>query len=436
VELLIASLTGTAAGILIGLLPGLGTTSFLLICFPFLISQSLIFCIVFYCVASSISQYFGSVTTLTFGIPGENTSLPLFSIKDKLFDLNKLSEVYYLCAFGSLIASLLSLVILYISVDFFLSNIFYLKSYFSLFFAIIGLFLCVMYSDNKIITSTILLLAGWFFGKIGYDDITNLNFMTFDNPYLYSGIPTLPAIMGIYALPSLYFMLKKFKNIKEINNRPLIKFNIITISFENLTTIFRSSLVGFVSGLIPYIGNGISSNLAFNIEKKLKPNNYIAQATASESANNSANISVLVPLLFLGVAIVPSEFVLLEIIASSSGFTNWKTVYDSFPVVLLVLLTTNAFAFYLSWTCIERFNKFIAEASAYLPVLIFVLVTLSIFYLGFELSQGVFYLFVLFFFFSIGLMLNKLDLLPFTYAFLLQNNVEQLFYRFYQIYIL
>ena len=162
-ELISAAITGTVAGILIGLLPGLGTTSFLLMCFPFLIKQSFIFCIVFYCIVSSTSQYFGSITTLTFGIPGESTSLPLFSIKDKLSDLNKLNETYYLCAFGSLTASLFSLIILFFSADFFLSNIFYLKSYISLFFAIIGIFLCVFYSGNKVITSIILLLTGWFF---------------------------------------------------------------------------------------------------------------------------------------------------------------------------------------------------------------------------------------------------------------------------------
>jgi|APGre2960657373_1045057.scaffolds.fasta_scaffold18982_2 putative tricarboxylic transport membrane protein len=435
-ELLIAAATGTTAGILIGLLPGLGTTSLLLVCFPFLVKQSLIFCIVFYCVASSISQYFGSVTTLTFGIPGENTSLPLFSIRDKILESNRLNEIYYLCAFGSLIASLLSLVVLYFSIDFFLSNVFYLKSYFSLFFAIVGLFLCVLYSNNRIITSIILLLTGWFFGKVGYNEILNSNFMTFDNSYLYSGIPSLPAIMGIYALPSLYFMTKRLKELKEIRNNSLVEFNMVNSTFENLTTVFRSSLVGFVSGLIPYIGNSISSNMAFNMEKKLKPNNYVAQATASESANNSANISVLVPLLFLGVAIVPSEFVLLEIIASSNSFINWKTIYSNFITILLILLVTNAFAFYISWICLKGFNKFIARTASYLPILIFGLVTSSIFYLGFNLNQGTFYLVVLFFFFSLGLLLSKLDLLPFTYAFLLQNNVEQLFYRFYQIYIL
>ena len=67
------------------------------------------------------------------------------------------------------------------------------------------------------------------------------------------------------------------------------KISLIKLSLDNMITIVRSSLIGFISGLIPYVGNGISSNLAFNIEKKINPNNFIAQATASESANNSAN---------------------------------------------------------------------------------------------------------------------------------------------------
>lgn len=111
-ELVLASFYGILAGILVGLLPGLGTTAFLIICFPFLIKQSLLFCILFYCVLSSTSQYFGSITTLTLGIPGENTSLPLFSIRKKIIENSNLNQVYYLCALGSLLASLLSCVLL------------------------------------------------------------------------------------------------------------------------------------------------------------------------------------------------------------------------------------------------------------------------------------------------------------------------------------
>jgi len=433
-ELVLASFYGILAGILVGLLPGLGTTAFLIICFPFLIKQSLLFCILFYCVLSSTSQYFGSITTLTLGIPGENTSLPLFSIRKKIIENSNLNQVYYLCALGSLLASLLSCVLLYLSIDFFYTNIFYLKSYFSLFFAILGFILCIFYSNNRPLYSFILLLFGWFLGKIGYNEITNTSFMTFNNPYLYSGIPTLPAIMGVYALPSLYFMFKRL-NTKKADLK-FENFDILKSSLTNSLTIFRASLIGFISGLIPYIGNGISSNLAFNIEKKLSPNNHIAQATASESANNSANIAVLIPLLILGVAIIPSEFVLLEIIASSNTFVSWKDLSNNFLWIVIFLLITNIISFYVSWNCIQLFNKFVVRMSIILPVLLSVFVISSIFFLGFELSQGSFYLLVLVCFFLLGLVLNGFDLLPFIYAFLLQNNVEQIFYRFYQIYIL
>ena len=435
VDLIYASLFGMIAGMLIGLLPGLGTTAFLILCFPFLITQSFIFSILFYCTASSISQYFGSVTTLTLGIPGENTSLPLLNIRAKIIAHNKLNEVYYLSAFGSLVASILSGVLIYFCLDFFSTTIFYLKSYFSLIFALLGFLLCILYSDNKVLISAVLMISGWCLGKIGYNEITNDSFLTFDNPYLYSGIPTLPAIMGLYALPNLLLMFKKLKSKSTSLELKLEKVNVITVSIAHAGTILRSSLTGFVSGLIPYIGNGISSNLAFNIERKINPHNFVAHAAASEAANNSANLSVLIPLLLLGVAIVPSEYVLLEIISSGNKFINWASLSDSFLSIVFCLAVTNFLAFGISWNGIKIFNRVVARIFNVVAVPLMIFVMVSIFLIGMEVNQGLFYLLTLLMFCITGLCMQRFDLLPLVYAFLLQNNVEQIFYRFYQIYL-
>lgn len=432
-EFITSSFLGLIGGIIIGLLPGLGTTTFLLISFPFLVDKSLLFCITFYCVLSSVSQYFGSITTLSFGIPGENTSLPLFSIRDTILKNNAMSETYFLCAVGSFTASLLSGIIFYLTLDIY-NNLIYIKSYVSLGCAVIGLIFCVLYSSNKIFISTLLLIAGWIFSKIGYDDIYNTEFLTFNNPYLYAGLPSLPVLLGIYAIPSLLIMAKESNRITYSLYKNQEFFNKKISILNNSTTILRSSIVGYICGLIPYAGNGISSFMAFLIEKKLKPNDYIAQATASESANNSANLSVLVPLLLLGIAIVPSEFVLLEILLSSNQYVSWNSLQNNYLYLVVCLIVTNLLAFYLSWKCVDIINKLLVIAKYYAPFCGLLLVILTVWFLGMDSNQGTYYFIVLIVFSVIGILLRSQDLMPFTYAFLLQNNIEQLVYRIYQIY--
>lgn len=434
-ELLIATFFGFMGGLLIGLLPGFGTTSFLILSFPFIADQSLLFCIVFYCVLSSVSQYFGSVTTLSFGVPGENTSLPLLDIRDKLLKLGKISETHFLCAYGSLLASLISGILILSLTNFFSQAIFYLKSYISLVCALVGIFLCILYSNNKILISIALVISGWSVGKIGYDEIYNQSFLTFNNVYLYAGIPVLPAIMGIYAIPNITKIFYELKKLPPTTYTHEVVLNKIQLTIRNTKVIIRATLIGFISGLIPYVGNGISSYLAFLTEKKFSSSNPVAQATAAESANNAANLSVLVPLILLGVAIVPSEFVLLEIILSSSKTVSWRTLLENIYLISLCLLVANLVAFILSWNLLKVTNTLVYRLKFWFPMLAISFIILGIYNVGFNYGQELYYVAVLLVFSIFGLLLRRYDLLPFVYAFLLQNNIEQIAYRVYKIYL-
>jgi putative tricarboxylic transport membrane protein len=368
-----------------------------------------------------------------FGIPGENTSLPLLSVRQNIINKNIMSQVHFISAIGSFIASLISGIFLYFTIDYY-NNVGYLKSYVSLICAMFGIILCIFYSSNKFFTSLLLFIFGWGLSKIGYDDIYKYHFLTFGNPYLYAGLPTLPVLLGIYAIPSLLIMIIETKNIKnqiicEENN-----FNKIDCILENKWTIVRSSFIGYFSGLVPYLGNGISSFLAFFVEKKLQPQNYIAQSAASESANNSANLSVLIPLLMLGVAIIPSEFVLLEILLSSNQYFYWNTIYKNINHIIFFLFLSNCISCYLAWKFAVGIGVLLNKMKYIICIIILIFTTIGIWQLGIESSQEYYYMIVLIFFSIIGFMLKPYDMLPFTYGFLLQNNIEQLIYRVYQIY--
>lgn len=433
-EFALAGILGIVSGILIGLLPSISTTVFLVMFAPFFIEQSLIFCVTFYAVAMSTSQYFGSVTTLTFGIPGENTSLPLLTVRSKLLD--NLKEIHFLCATGSLFASIVSASILFFIIGLFQDVVFYIKSYFALGCAVIGFLLCLRYSDNSFLISILLIILGWLVGKIGYNYLYNETFFTFNNSYLYGGIPILPALLGIYALPNLYKLwvtTQEFSSIEKINSSKSVNYVKSTITM--IPVMIRSTTIGFISGLIPYIGNSMSSYLAFMVEKKINDNKANCLAVAAETANNSANLSVLIPLLILGVAIVPSEFVLLEILNSSTQIGAWKQIFNNYTIFMITIISSCFISFYLAWMAVDIIVKIFHHLKKYFVLLLLSLVLVSIFIFGLENSQQYYYLFVLFVFSIFGFIMKNYDLLPFVYAFLLQNNIEEIIYRVYNIYL-
>jgi len=434
IDLTTATFFGIIAGIVVGLLPGFGATSLLILSFPLITGHSLLFCITFYCVLSSVSQYFGSVTTLSFGVPGESTSLPLLEVRKTLQKLDKIDETHFLCAYGSLVASILSGLIIFLSFNIFSQAIFYLKSYISLLCATLGIVLCVLYSNNKMFISVCFILLGWLISKIGYDVVSNQNFLTFDNVYLYAGIPVLPAIMGIYAIPNIIKIFYELEKLPEVSYTYKKVRNKVYLILKSHCTIVRSTIIGFISGLVPYVGNGISSYIAFLVEKKIKLSDPVMQAVAAESANNAANLSVLVPLIILGVAIVPSEFVLLEIIMSSNKSVSWKSLLEDIYLISICLLLANLLAFVLSWNMLKYINLLITKVRIWFPISVVILITLGVYNVGFNYGQELYYIVVLIVFSIFGLILRNYDLLPFVYAFLLQNNIEQIVYRVYKVY--
>jgi putative tricarboxylic transport membrane protein len=434
-DLIFAMIFGTLSGVFIGLLPGFGISTCLLLFSPFLIQQSLVFCLLFYCCASSASQYFGSVTTLSLRIPGETTSLPLLEIMKNNDFSRRIGDIYFLTSFGSLFASLISAALIIFFYSYFLSFIDYLKTYMMFVFCILGFFLCVFFSENKIFTSLFLFTFGWTISKIGYDSVQNINFLTFDNVYLYGGIPSLPVIMGAYAIPSLIKMFSYVKNVEKTTSQVLLTKSKMFLIIENYKTILISSFIGFVMGLIPYLGSGMSSYIGYFLDKKRKKNDFVSNAVASETANNSANLSVLIPLVFLGIAIIPSEFLLLELLPLGNKALTFIDIQPYLIMMFFLLLFSNIFCFYLSWNFVQFMLKLVSKLNYFFPIILIIGIVFSIFYIGNNYNQALYYLIIFVFFGIFGIYFSNKDLLPFVYAFMLQNNFENVLYRMMIIYL-
>lgn len=429
-EIIFASLLGLVVGVLIGLLPGFGSSTSLVLLSPLLINQSLFFCVCFYVTSTTISQYFGSVTTMSLRVPGENTSFPIL---DALDGKNTPKDLYFLTSIGSFISSLLAILLVLLFYHTLFYTTFYLKTWISLLFGSIGAVLCIYFSNKKIWISALLFSFGWIISKIGFDSSTNTTFLTFNSIYLYGGIPTLAVLAGLYTLPNVL----KISDIKVVNKEEIYSDSlIVSISKTKsyLSCILLSSITGFISGLIPYLGNTTSSYISYYVDKKFKHSNYRSNIVAAESANNSANISVLIPLLLLGVAITPSELILLEILASGYHTLSWINLKGITNYLIFSIILTNFVAFYISWRMADLFSKIIANYQNIISYCVLMLTFFSILYVGSKYDQTFYYLIVLLIFGLLGFFLRNISFIPFIYSFLLQNNLEPLIYRFFKLY--
>lgn len=428
---LTAALAGIVVGFLAGILPGINISFVMIVSMPFLIGMDTTSILIYYLAVMSSSQYSGSISALLYGIPGESTSLPAIKVRQSL-DVSQYKQALYNCATGSIIGSLVALIIslpiFYLSKN----HTFYLTTIFLILAGSVGILLSALTSKNNILESTLLILAGWTLSKIGYDQTTNANFLTFNNPYLMGGIPFISVTVALFVIPSfiqVYF--NKTRNIKVgVQDNKINFLNKNTLIFPSL----RASVVGYILGLIPYIGSVASSNIAYFVERKINKNNYMAQLTASETANNSAYFSVLIPLLLFGVAIIPSETILLESINLNGQLLNWQLVEKILPTLLLFFVAINFICWILSYFLADSLVKVLDLPKNFLIFLLLTTIGFSVWYAGQQFHQGYYYFLVLLILTPLGILLYKKDTMPLIFAFLLQPSLESAFIRVINLY--
>lgn len=420
-ETIIPLLLGIFVGILVGLAPGVGITTSVVFMYGFLSEQNLLFNLIFYSTVLSTSQYFGSIPTLILGIPGETTGLPLMKLREQIIKDNKLDDVLFGTSIGSFFAAIFSCIICWYLIQNFSNILFYLKTYMILIFSLIGFILSVVFSDNKMYQSFLLFALGWICSKIGFNVQTKEDFLTFGNIYLFGGLPTISVIFGIYGISKIL----DFFSIDKIN----IEYNTkiksrISIIVEHKFVIIRSSIIGFISGLIPFCGNYMSSFIAFFVQKKISPNDYTSLAISSETANNSGYISILFPLLALGIALTPTEYIFLDILEQANISINKNNIQNILTTFFVTLIVANILCMFISWKMINLTIMFYKKIHLFVPIFFIAFGIFTIYNAGEKYSQEVYYLIIFVIFSFIGIMFRKRDMIPFIFAFLLQNNIE------------
>ena len=76
VDLINPTIIGILTGLVSGMIPGIGNFASLLILFPYIIHLEPLQILILYVALTTISQYIGSIPAITFGIPGESSSVP------------------------------------------------------------------------------------------------------------------------------------------------------------------------------------------------------------------------------------------------------------------------------------------------------------------------------------------------------------------------
>jgi len=419
-------------GIVVGLMPGLGALLVVLLLYPLLILMPSWAVVVFYAMVIAARDFSGSVAALGFGMLGEVSSGPALRERNTIVAHQGTAQAIMDTMWASQMGVIISTVLLITAVWLGTNTAWLFRSDVQATFLAATLVFLLMWANQAWWKNAGLMVLGYVIGAVGYNIRNQTDFMTWGNSYLAGGLPVLPVILGIYAVPVMLRIAATVPPPKAVSLTP-------TWYWPNTwSSMIRGSVIGALCGLVPYVGCVITSNLAHWLErfwyKAQSLSHSLRRLSAAEAANNAAHVTSLIPFIVMGLAVQPSELLLLDILHNQGARPQ-----DIAGLLILVTAGIAVSAVISGWLCgsvVTRLMTVFGHCFAGIVAVMILALLANIAWLGWSGDQTVYYLVTFAVSMLVGLWLYRhVDALPLVLVLLLQNQLDIVLPRLYQFYL-
>lgn len=343
----IAILAGVIFGMIMGVLPGLGSILAITIALPFTFAMdpvpSIALVLAIYC----SSVYGGSVSAILINTPGTPQSAATMLDGYPMTLRGEASEALGWATVASLFGGLVSIVVLVIAAPQ-LARIALQFGPIETFSLICMALTCIAaVSTGTMLKGLMAGIIGIFLSLIGTDPMTGVPRFDFGFFQLSGGLGLVPVLVGLFALAEVLSRMSSGKTVPiQVNEKIGLGIKIAPLSEWLLRkgTLIKSSLIGTFIGILPGTGAATASFVAYAEAKrsgKFKENFGKGEPEgiiASESSNNAVTGGALVPTLALGIPGDPSTAVLMSVLIIQGIQPGARLFVDSGDLMMAVFL--------------------------------------------------------------------------------------------------
>ncbi|NND90031.1 MAG: tripartite tricarboxylate transporter permease [Granulosicoccus sp.] len=427
------AVAGCIIGTMVGALPGLGPSNGVAILIPLAFSLGLDATEALILMTSVYygAMYRGRISSILLNIPGDEPALMTTLDGYPMARDGRASDALVLSGVASFVGALLATFGLMLLAPV-LARVAYLfgpAEYFALYllaFSTLG----GIASDNQR-KAALAACMGLAIAMIGLDNSTGMSRFTGGNLHLMDGVDFLVAIVGLFAVSEVFIFIESHGRSSAIG----VKLESITIPFKDIVntfgTMLRSTVIGFVAGILPGAGASLGSFLAYMSEKAwVRDNSQFGKGdprgvAAPEAGNKAAAGGALVPMLTLGVPGSRTTAVLLALLMTLN-ITPGPLQFTERPEVvwglMAALLIANIVLLILNVPMVRIFVKVLS-----VPPWILLPGACMVSFVGiYSLSGSYFDLVLMIVFGLLGYFLRKLHVptVPIILGILLGNHME------------
>lgn len=302
--------TGVLIGLVLGILPGVGGIVGLALLLPFTYSMEPFSAIAMLLGLAAVTATSDTIPSVLFGIPGsagaQATVLDGYPMTQNGEAGRALAAAYTASLVGGLFGALLLVLIIPLLRPFIL----YMGSPELLAIAVFGLSLVATLSGNAPLKGLVAACVGVLLAMIGIDRATGQQRWTLDSYYLWEGLPLVPLVLGIFAIPELCDLaVRKMSIVSEskFDTRSGMKAGLRDV-LKNWFLVIRCGGLGAAIGAIPGLGSAVvdwfAYGYALNTQKGARETfgkGDVRGVIAPESANNAKESGALLTTIAFGV---------------------------------------------------------------------------------------------------------------------------------------
>lgn len=296
-----------ALGIVAGCLPGISATMGVAVISPLTFTMEPFSGIVALLGIYTGAVYGGSISAILLGIPGTPGAVATVLDGYAMARRGRAGRALGISTISSFIGGTIAAIALAL-LSFPIANFalsFGPREYLALaFFALTAI---ATLSGGSALRGAISALIGMFLATIGIDEMYGSSRFHFDQLFLLGGIPFIPAIIGLFAVPETLINIERIARIRRSSLQVSKILPDRKALWDLLPSQLRCSIIGTIVGAVPGTGSDIAAIVSYSQGRNLskQPEKFGTGCdegvACPESGNNAAVGGTMIPLLTLGI---------------------------------------------------------------------------------------------------------------------------------------
>ena len=374
---------GLTVGMFVGAMPGLTTTLAVAVLLPISFKLEPMVGIPFLIGVTKGGIFGGSISAILVGIPGTGASIPTTFDGPALTRQGKARKALEMALCASVAGDLLSdcITLSLIGAIALLTLLIGPPEVFAI--IILSLVLISSVSSESGIKGALAAFFGLGLGFIGTDATTGATRLTFGLESLTGGIPLIPLIIGVFAVPEILAAIE-VRSARFIDEHVDMSRAGERLRWHelrgSLRTILRSTLIGSGIGMVPGVGQVVAAFVGYSAAKRASrhPETFgkgeLDGIAGPEAANNAVNGPTLVPMLTLGIPGDNITAILLGAFVANGLRPGPQIFQEQGPLMYALLLSfviANLIFLLLGYVLIKPFARTMQMKKAYLlPIIL------------------------------------------------------------------